>query len=204
MQEGIGLGFKDNIEMVKEELNSEEKFFESAVKTERFVKKYKNKLIVAVVAIIVLVAGMAVYDARKNSRIEAANEAFATLQKDASNVEAARNLKELDSALFDVWTLSGAVASGDKDTLEKLTASTAVAVSDIASYELAALTGDAKRLDEYAYRQNALYRDLALVESAVLLLEKNDTDAAREKLKMLAPDSAMYKIGQLLLHYGVK
>jgi len=204
VQEGIGLGFKDNIEMVKEELNSEEKFFESAVKTERFVKKYKNKLIVAVVAIIVLIAGMAVYDARKNSRIEAANEAFATLQKDASNVEAARNLKELDSALFDVWTLSGAVASGDKDTLEKLTASTAVAVSDIASYELAALTGDAKRLDEYAYRQNALYRDLALVESAVLLLEKNDTDAAREKLKMLAPDSAMYKIGQLLLHYGVK
>lgn len=198
------MGFKDNIEMVKEELNSEEKFFESAVKTERFVKKYKNKLIVAVVAIIVLIAGMAVYDARKNSRIEAANEAFATLQKDASNVEAARNLKELDSALFDVWTLSGAVASGDKDTLEKLTASTAVAVSDIASYELAALTGDAKRLDEYAYRQNALYRDLALVESAVLLLEKNDTDAAREKLKMLAPDSAMYKIGQLLLHYGVK
>lgn len=190
--------------MVKEELNSEEKFFESAVKTERFVKKYKNKLIAAVVAIIVLTVGTAVYNASKNSRIEAANDAFAKLQKDASDVEAARELKELDPALFDVWTLSGAIASGDEDTLNKLTTSPAVAVADIASYELAVLTSNVKNLDEYAYRQNAIYRDLALVESAVLLLKKDDTDAAREKLKMLTPDSAMYKIGQMLLHYGVK
>jgi len=35
------LSLKQDIEMVKEELNSEEKFFEKAVLTERFVKKYK-------------------------------------------------------------------------------------------------------------------------------------------------------------------
>jgi len=45
------LSLKNNIEMVKEELNSEEKFFEKAVITEKFVKKYKNLLIGSVIAI---------------------------------------------------------------------------------------------------------------------------------------------------------
>ena len=36
------VSLKENIEMVKNELNSEEQFFEKAVQTERFVKKYKK------------------------------------------------------------------------------------------------------------------------------------------------------------------
>jgi hypothetical protein len=42
--EGFLLSLKENINMVREELNSEEKFFEKAVITEKFVKKYKNLL----------------------------------------------------------------------------------------------------------------------------------------------------------------
>ena len=48
------MSLKDNIEMVKEELNSEEKFFERSVITERFVKKYKNAIIASVVVIVLL------------------------------------------------------------------------------------------------------------------------------------------------------
>ena len=35
------LSLKTDIEMVKDELTSEEKFFEKAVVTEKFIKKYK-------------------------------------------------------------------------------------------------------------------------------------------------------------------
>ena len=35
------MSLKEELEMVKEELSSEEKFFEKAVITEKFVKKYK-------------------------------------------------------------------------------------------------------------------------------------------------------------------
>jgi hypothetical protein len=198
------LSLKENIEMVREELNSEEKFFESAVKTERFIKKYKKPLIGAVSAIVVLVAGMAVYNASMNAKIEAANDVFVILQKDPADAEAAQKLKELDPALFDVWELSKAIASEDTEALQRLSSSQAIAVADIASYELAAITNDVKKLDAYAYGQNAIYRDLALVETAVLLMEKGNIDGAHEKLKMLAPDSAIYKVGQMLLHYGAK
>lgn len=190
--------------MVKEELNSEEKFFESAVKTERFVKRYKNKLIGSVVAIVVLVIAMAVYASNKESNIVAANEAFELLQKDANNTEAAQTLKALSPDLFDVWELSNAITDGDADAMKRLSSSKAVAVADLATYELAALNDDVKRLDEYAYGQTAIYRDLALVESAVLLMEANDLDAAHQKLKMLTPDSGLHKVAQILLHYGAK
>lgn len=204
MRRGDGVSLKENIEMVKDELNSEEKFFESAVKTERFVKKYKNLLIASVVAVIVLVVVLAVYDATQRSRIADANEAFALLQKDANNSEAAARLKEKAPELYDVWALSNAVKNADEEALKTLSTSKAIAVSDIATYELAAMQRDVKKLDEYAYGQNAIYRDLALIESAVLLLQKSDIDAAHAKLKMLTPDSAMYKVAQMLLHYGVK
>lgn len=204
MHRGNGVSLKDDIGMVKQELSSEEKFFESAVKTERFVKKYKNVLIASVVAIVIVVAGMAVYDATQESRIEAANEAFARLQKDANDTEASRVLQEKAPELFDVWALSNAVTNGDEAALKTLSTSKAIAVADVAAYELAAMQRDEKKLDEYAYGQNAIYRDLALVESAVLLMQQDDVKAAHAKLKMLSPDSAMYKVAQILLHYGVE
>ena len=62
--------------MVKEELNSEEKFFEKAVMTEKFVKKYKNIMIGAVVAVVVLVSANLIYESNNNANIEEANMAF--------------------------------------------------------------------------------------------------------------------------------
>jgi len=46
------LSLKENIGMVKEELTAEEQFFEKAVVTERFVKKYKNVMIGSLVVIV--------------------------------------------------------------------------------------------------------------------------------------------------------
>ena len=47
------MSIKENVDYVKEELNSQEKFLESFVKGERFYKKYRT-LIFASIAIIVI------------------------------------------------------------------------------------------------------------------------------------------------------
>ena len=39
------MSLKDNIKHIKDELNSEEKFFENIVRAEKFLKKYKKILI---------------------------------------------------------------------------------------------------------------------------------------------------------------
>jgi hypothetical protein len=198
------LSLKENIEMVKDELNSEEKFFENAVKAERFVKKYRNAIIGGISAVVVLVVANVLYEADKAATAEAANAAYAALLQNSGDAEARSELKKLNPALYDIWTLSSAVASKDTKALEKLSSSKAPAVADIASYELAAATRDPKKLDAYSYRQDAIYKELAAVENALLLIQSGNAKAARAKLAMVTKESPLYQVSRLLLHYGAK
>ena len=77
-------------------------------------------------------------------------------------------------------------------------------MADIASYELAAQSRDPKRLDAYSYRQDAIYKELATVEHALLMIESGDAKAARAKLAMITKESPLYPVSTLLLHYGAK
>ncbi len=198
------MSLKENLEMVKEELNSEEKFFEKAVITERFVKKYKNLLIVSVVGVIVIVSALAFYDANQSAKSKEANRAFTALQNDSKDEQSAMKLEQLNPALYDVWKLSQAMLAKDTETLKALSQSKTIAVSDMATYELAALNSDEKLLETYAYQQNAIYKDLALVESALLLIEKGEMEAAHQKLQSIPANSPVYELSSMLLHYGAK
>jgi hypothetical protein len=198
------LSIKNDINMVKEELNSEEKFFEKAVMTEKFVKKYKNVMIASVVALVVLVGANIAYDINKQSQITAANEALAALSKDAKNNEALLTLKSISPDLYDVWVYSNAVATKDLVMMKELTKSSALMVGDLATYELAQESKDIASLDSYASKQNAVYKDLALVQSAIILMNDSQLEKAHEKLSKIPADSSLSKIAQALLHYGVK
>ncbi|MBN2781994.1 MAG: hypothetical protein JXQ66_02010, partial [Campylobacterales bacterium] len=74
------MSIKNNIDMVREELNSEEKFFEKAVMTERFVSKYKKPLIGLVSVVILVAVSSITYDSYKNNKIESANITLTKLQ----------------------------------------------------------------------------------------------------------------------------
>lgn len=198
------MSLKENIGMVKEELNSEEKLFESAVKAERFVKKYRNLIIGGVAGVVLLVAANALYEANQEVQFEAANAAYATLLKDSSDASAKADLERLNPKLYDMWALSQAVENNDTATLETLSSSKSVAVADIASYELAAMTRDMSKLDAYGLRQGAVYKDLAIVENALLLMKEGKLEAAHGKLEMVGEESPLYQVAQLMLHYGVK
>ncbi len=198
------MSIKENIEGVKEQLNQEEKFFEQAVRTERFVKKYKTPLITFVAVVILAIGGATVYDVYKNNKIDKANAAFIALSNNPADQAAANDLKVLAPALYDAWSLSNASRNNDVESLEKLKNSKATAVADMASYQLAVLQKDAAALASYSYSQNAVYKDMAVIEEAVLLMESDRIDEAHQKLGTIPEQSPAYKISRLLLHYGVK
>ena len=189
---GIFLSLKENIEMVKEELNSEEKFFEKAVMTEKFVKKYKNIMIATVVAIVVIVSANFVYTSNEDSRIDAANAALSKLMKDSKDVNSLSELKTLSPNLYDVYMYSQG---------EAIKNSKALIINDLIKYKDAK---DANALDEYASKQDAIYRDLALVQSAVILINENKIEEAHNKLSKVSKDSSLNKVASALAHYGVK
>ena len=198
------MSIKNDIEMVREELTSEEKFFEKSVITERFVKKYKNIIIAGVVLIIVLVVGNIAYEANKASTITAANVALTELQKDPSNDEALTRLSSLSPALHDVFVYSKAVVDKDTQTLESLKNSKTMPLSDLASYELAQNKQDVNELTKYALGQDAIYKDLAQVQAAIILINEGKTSKAHSKLQTIADASPLANVAKALLHYGVQ
>lgn len=194
------MSLKENISMVKEELNSEEKFFEKAVMTEKFVKKYKNVMIASVVAIVLVVGANIAYNMNEESKVSAANAALLKLQSDPGDTAALSELKKLSPNLHDVWLYSQAVANNDIESLKNLKSSKAMIIPDLAKYELAQ---DAASLEEYASKQNAIYRDLALVKSAVMLLNENKVDRVKTVLSKVSMESSLKELVSVLKHYGV-
>jgi len=195
------LSLKTNIDMVKEELNSEEKFFEKAVITERFVKKYKTAMIASAIVVVAIIVANVAYDINKQSQKDSSNRALTQLMANSSNTEALQSLHSSSPDLYDVWMLSQAIAQKDTVLLKELTHSNAMLVGDLAAYEFA---DDAKSLDEYASKQDAIYRDLALLRSAIFLMNNNKIDEAHNKLSKISAQSSLTKVAEALLHYGVK
>jgi len=195
------LSLKENITMVKEELNSEEKFFEKAVMTEKFVKKYKNIMIASVVAVVVLVAANIGYEANEASKKTAANELLAKLSSNPSDKISSSKLHTLNPELYDAWVFSQASINKDMLTMKELKNSKTLIISDLVKYELA---NDVSSLDKYSSSQDAIYKDLALVQSAVILLNENKIDEAHNQLSKVSKQSSLSKIASALMHYGLK
>ncbi|WP_304546316.1 hypothetical protein [Sulfurimonas microaerophilic] len=198
------MSLKDNIDMVKEELNSEEKFFEKAVVTERFVKKYKKPLIGSVIAIVLIVAADIAYDVNKQNTISAANETLKELQADSSNTATLARLQSLSPELHDVWAYSQAVAKESAEEFSKLTDSKALLIGDLSTYEAAQLKGDKKLLEKYAKQKDVIYKELALVELALIAMNEGKIDEAHANLSMISSDSPLANVAKSLMHYGVK
>ncbi|WP_345991466.1 hypothetical protein [Sulfurimonas sp. HSL-1716] len=198
------MSLKENISMVRDELNAEEKFFENAVKTERFVKKYKTKLIGLAVAAAVIIGANIVYEYIKNSEAEASNAALMILKKDAGNKEALAVLKDKNPNLYDLYMLSTAIEKGDVSKLKELRSSKALAVSDLASYQIASLEKKQADLNSYTNNEDSIYRDMSALQSAVLLMQEKKLDQAHRKLALISSSSPVYPAAMSLMHYGVK
>ncbi len=198
------MSLKQDIEMVKDELTSEEKFFEKAVVTEKFVKKYKNVMIGGVVALVLFVAGNIAYTINKQNTLDSANAALAELQVNSNNPATLARLESLSPALSDVWNYSQALVNKDMTVLEKLQNSDAQLIGDLATYELAQNANDIAKLDAYSNEKNAIYADLARMQSAVLLMNEKKIEEAHTKLSMINVDSPLAQVANALMHYGVK
>ncbi len=190
--------------MVKEELTSEEKFFEKAVVTEKFIKKYKKLMIGSVVAITLFVAGDIAYTLNKEHTLQAANEALLQLKANPQDEATLATLKTLSPVLYDVWVYSQAVVAKNVKELEKLQTSKALLIGDLSTYEAAQNLQDLNKLENYSEEQNAIYRDLAQVQAAIILMQEKKIDEAHSKLSMISVNSPLAQVSRALMHYGVK
>lgn len=190
--------------MVREELNQEEKLFAGAVRTERFVKKYKMPIISALTTIVIVIIAYSLYQMNIAKSVEVSNEAYIVLLNDPQDKAAQEILEENNAALFDAWQYKRALDQQDEALLQALSSSSSDVIADLARYELAALKKDKSALNAYALEQEAILKDLALLNEAVLLMKEKKVDEAKARLRLIDEKSSLNKIATLLQHYGVK
>ncbi len=198
------MSLKENIQAVKDELNSEEKFFENAIRTERFVKRYQKPLMASVVALVIGLSSYVGYGIYTDTQTAKANEALSKLLLNPSDATALKTLSDSSEDLYDLYRLSKALKESDPKTLGELKLSKSPEVADIAKYEDAVIHSDMKSLGEYSKQQDGLYLELAMVQLAVVALQKGDVTTAQQSLLSIKKESPLYDVAQNLNHYGVK
>lgn len=198
------MSLKENMEALKDELNTEEKFFESAIRTERFIKRYQKPLMVSVVSLLFAVGGAIAYQAYDDSRIARSNAALNTLLLNPGDKQALQTLEENNRPLSELYQLSTAVKESDTKALQSLQQSQSPEIADLAAYEAAVLSKNSQSLETYTKKQGAFYQEMALLELAVMSIQKGNIKDAQDKLSLIKDDSSVYPVAQMLSHYGVK
>ena len=69
---------------------------------------------------------------------------------------------------------------------------------------MAQSSNDIQTIETYTSKQGAIYKDLAQIQAAILLLNEDKIDLAHQKLSTINQESSLFKIATALQHYGVK
>lgn len=181
---------------IANELREDEKALAAAFGLERFYKKHKTKLWAAVIALVVLFGGRAIYHSIQEAKIASANAALVTLQKHPTDSKALAQLKENAPKLYELYRFAQAAKKRDAAALAQLAKSQEPVISDSARYHAAV-----------AKQQSApskLYEDLSLLEEAYEALKAGDKHKARKKLQAIDKRSPAATIAALMMHATIE
>jgi len=190
------LDIKNSIEEVKKELTTDEQMLVSAFKLEKFYKKHKIKIFIVVGALVAFFGGKAVMDMIEENRLNSANEAYLALEKNPNNTKALETLKSKNPKLYELYTYKRAVISKDTKSLSALDAKNEEFISDMSHYHL--------YLFENKPMESQIYKDFALIDSAVLYIKEGKINEAKNLLSIIDEKSPVYNISKLINHYTIK
>jgi len=187
------MNLKENMTSIKEEISTEEQFFESFFKIEKFYKKYKFFLIGLVVAIVAFFIISAVVDFVSEKNEITANEAYTKVlanNQDTVSIEALKesNEKLLAIALYQI-------------SQEKTEAKDVEYLQDIAAYNSAVAKGDVVALDVMILSQDFLLKDFALLSKTLILIEKQEYKKAKETISKVDPKSQILPLADMISHF---
>lgn len=190
------MSISESIGQAKKELSGDEQILVSAFKLEKIYKKYKKVIWGAVIILLVFFTGNAVKNAMQEAMLEKANEAFLVLQANPEDAKALQLLKDNNPALFELFSFAQAIKKNDANALASLSQSKNEVISDSSKYAQKVLTN--KSAD------SALYKEIALLESAYLAIKAGDTKQAKIHLDSIDERSSIGLFASLLKHSIVK
>lgn len=191
------MSIKENLQVVKEEISSDEKMLESVFRIEAFIKKYKFLFIALIVAGLGWIAWLYASDYLKEQK---AIKSTALMEKIQSNIEdenAWNELKKENAPLYEMMRFSYAIKNNNTQELEQMKSSSNPFISSYSSYEVASLT------ENFSSLKDGDFSDLALLQEGYLLVSKKDYTQALSKLNGISNTSELKDFALRIGHYGI-
>ncbi|MGB5919972.1 hypothetical protein [Arcobacter sp.] len=188
------MSLKDNMDFVKEGLNSEEKFLESFVRVERIFKKYKLIIISAVVLIVLALVAMYLTSYFKEQNKIKANIVFQELLKNPNDEKALETLKGLNVNLYDIILYSQRDSKKDISINAKF-------FKELYAYEKAMKEQNANKLGDLSMENDFLLKEFAIFNKALILAENGKYKESKDALKLIPETSQVKDLVALLNHY---
>jgi hypothetical protein len=189
------MSVKENIDFVKEELNSEEKFLEGFVKFERFYKKNKTIVIGVISIAIIVIGGLSIKSYMASTNKKESNIAFNKFLQNYNDKEALDKLQKINTQLFEVASYLKAKKE-NKDVEVNITY-----LKDLAEYSKAIKAQNIDKLSSLSMQKDFLLKEFALFNKALIFANNKKYVDAKETLKLIPQNSQVNNLVVLLNHY---
>ena len=189
------MSIKENVDYIKEELSSQEKFLESFVKGERFYKKYKT-LIFAFIAIAILGGiGLVIKNNIDESNKLKANIAFNKVLQNSTDTQALEELKNTNEKLYEVALFLQAKKENKAVDIN------IPLLKELSKYQVALANKNVDELTNLSMQNDFLLKEFAIFNKALLLSNEGKYDDAKSTLKLIPQTSKAFELANLLNHY---
>lgn len=189
------MSIKENVDYIKEELSSQEKFLENFVKGERFYKKYKT-LIFAFIAIVILGGiGLVIKNNIDESNKLKANIAFNKVLENSTDTQALEELKNTNEKLYEVALFLQAKKQN------KAVEVNIPLLKELSKYQVALANKNVDELTNLSMQNDFLLKEFAIFNKALLLSNEGKYDDAKATLKLIPQTSKAFELANLLNHY---
>ena len=187
------MAIKEDLTQIKQEIGAQEQFLESMIKGERFFRKYKKFMIIAIIVAVIAIIGFYYNNIINDNRIEDANLAYSKLILNPNDANALSILKEKEPNLYALFLLQQKLDKNETDGISELTN---LKVNPIVKDIILSQNGNANTqiLSEYS----TLLIGFELLKQNII----KEADAEFDKISL---DSQLQTLVKNLKHYqGIK
>ena len=189
------MSIKENVDYVKTELSSEEKFLENFVKGERFFKRYKTLIFALVVVVIVGIIGFFIKDNLAQSNKFEANIAFNKVLENSDDAQSLAILKDKNPQLYDIAIFLQAKKEA------KATQISVPLLKELSKYQTALADKNITELDNLSMQNDFLLKEFAVFNKALFLANEGKFNEAKTTLALIPQTSKAFELAKLLNHY---
>jgi len=187
------MSLKQNVNFIKEEISTEEQFFESFFKLEKYYKKYKVFIYTFVVVVLGYFIGTNILNYIQEQNIIKANNTYSKVLANPNNKAALNNLKEQNKILYQI-----ALYQISQDKTKPVNVDY---LKDITAFNKAIESNDINSLNSLILKENFVLRDYALFNKALILTSQNKYKKAKKTLESIQVNSSVEPLAKMLKHY---